>query len=211
MATLLDKSVTVEREAQLHNAQINERYRRLQNALADQFAESTQEVRDESAYAVRASVLTPEAPAVESTPVTEQTPQVTEFVRERVDAPVFTTEKFDFTTQAPTPVATQAPVELQYPMQAPVQNTSVAKQVEYSLSRMAKVVMATFVALVVVMLTFICLNTHKLEFKRIKVKNLEEKRQELIERNEELQRRIEQAQSEDVIREYALSQGMIRG
>lgn len=32
-----------------------------------------------------------------------------------------------------------------------------------------------------------------------------------MERNEELERRIENAQSEETIREYALSQGMIQG
>ena len=48
MATIME-SITVEeriarQQAELHNAQIKERYRRLQNAEADQFAQSyTQE------------------------------------------------------------------------------------------------------------------------------------------------------------------------
>lgn len=211
MATLMEnqtiRNLTVEKEAELHNAQINERYKRLQNAEADQFAESTEEIRDESAYTVRASVLTPEAPVLENTSTFEQTPQVTEFVREKIESPVFTTEKFERAIEKSAPVAVQAPIEL------PIQKatTSVARQAEYSLTAMAKVVMAAFVAVVVLMLTLICINTQTIERKSIKLKNLEKQREELMERNEELERRIENAQSEETIREYALSQGMIQG
>ena len=45
MATLMEnqtiRNLTVEKEAELHNAQIAERYRRLQDAEADQFASET--------------------------------------------------------------------------------------------------------------------------------------------------------------------------
>ena len=210
MATLMEnqmiRNLTVDKEAELHNAQINERYKRLQNAEADQFAESTEEIRAESAYSVRASVLTPDAPVLENTSVFEQTPQITEFVREEVQSPVFTTEKFESVVEN-APVAVQTPVEL--PIQKVV--TAVAKQAEYSLTAMAKVVMATFVAVVVLMLTLICVNTQTLERKSVQLKNLEKQREELVERNEELQLRIEKAQSEETIREYAISQGMIQG
>lgn len=209
MATLMEtqtmKNLTVEKEAELHNAQINERYKRLQNAEADQFAEETEDIRSESAYSVRASVLTPEAPVVENTATFEQIPQVTEFVREK--APVFTTEKFNHIAETTAPVAIQAHVSI--PVQEPV--TAVAKQAEYSLTAMAKAIMATFVAVVIMMLTLICINTQTIERKSIQLKNLEKQREELVEQNEELQRRIEIAQSEETIREYALSQGMIQG
>lgn len=202
MATLLEtqtmRNFTADKEAELHNAQINERYKRLQNAEADQFAQNT--VASESSV-VRASVLTPNAPAVEDTKITEQTPQVTEFVRERVEYPVFTTEKFERAEM-------QAPVEV--PTQAVVRATSVSKQAQYSLSNMAKVVMAAFAMVVVLMLTFICLNTQKIEMKSLKIRELEQERAELIEKNEAIQRRIETACSEETITEYALSQGMIK-
>lgn len=207
MATLTDnqtiRNYTEDKQAELHNAQINERYKRLQNAEADQFAQKTV---DETAYTVRASVLTSNAPVLENTTITEQNPQITEFVHERVDAPVFTTEKFERTITAPT---AQAPIEI--PMQAPVYTASVAKQAQYSLSTMAKVVMAAFAAVVILMLTLICVNTQTIERKSLQIRNLEQQREELIEKNEEVQRRIQEAQSEEAITEYALSQGMIKG
>ena len=208
MATLTDnqtiRNYTADKQAELHNAQINERYKRLQNAEADQFAQKT---IDETAYTVRASVLTSNAPVLENTTITEQTPQITEIVHERVDAPVFTTEKFERSIIAPS--TAQAPVEI--PMQAPVYTASVAKQAQYSLSTMAKVVMAAFAAVVILMLTLICVNTQTIERKSLQIRNLEQQREELIEKNAEVQRRIQEAQSEEAITEYALSQGMIKG
>lgn len=207
MATLTEEKImnlTADKQAELHNAQIAERYRRLQDAEADQFASET---HNQAKYAVRASVLTPEAPAIFQTPVTEQTPQVTEFVRERIENPVFTTEKFERATEN-APVAVK-PVEI--PMQAVSTTTAVATAEEYSLSRMAKMVMAVFATVVVMMLTLICINTQIIQNKSMQLRNLERQREELVERNEEISRRIENAKSEETIKEYALSQGMIQG
>lgn len=204
MATLMDtqmRNYTADKEAELHNAQINERYKRLQNAEADQFAQKTEV--SQASYTVRASVLTPEAPALESTMITEQVPQVTEFVRERVETPVFTAQTIE------QPKAVQMPVEI--PTQVAVRSASISKQVSYSLSNMAKMVMAAFVAVVVLMLTLICVNTQTIESKSLQIRDLEMQKQELIEKNAEVQRRIQEAQSEEVITEYALSQGMIKG
>ena len=205
MATLTEEktiNLTANKQAELHNAQIAERYRRLQDAEADQFANET---HNETQYTVRASVLAPEAPKTFETPITEQTPQVTEYVRERIETPVFTTEKFERALEN-APVMTK-PVEI--PMQA--QATSVATAEQYSLSRMAKLVMAVFATVVVMMLTLICINTQIIQRKSIELRNLEQQREELVERNADIQRRIEIAQSEETIREYALSQGMIQG
>ena len=203
MATLMDtqtmRNFTADKEAELHNAQINERYKRLQNAEADQFAQKT--VASEPSF-VRASIAIPQAPVLENTTITEQTPQVTEFVRERVEAPVFTVENLEKAT-------VQAPVEI--PTQVAVRATSVSKQAQYSLTTAAKVVMAAFVAMVVLMLTLICVNTQKIELKSMQIRDLEMQRDELIEKSEEIQRRIQEATSEEAITEYALSQGMIKG
>ena len=49
------------------------------------------------------------------------------------------------------------------------------------------------------------------KYRHNELRNLEQQREELVERNAEIQRRIEIAQSEETIREYALSQGMIQG
>ncbi len=208
MATLqLERSMvfTVENEAQKHNAQISERYRRLQDAEADQFGSSTV-----NAQSVTVAPEKTVQPVFEQTPALAQAPQVTEYVRSRIETPVFTTEKFSNMTA--TAVATPAisapvapmPVEVYAPVQA-------VEAERYSLTGMAKAVIAVFATLVIAMLTLICINTQIINQKTIRIQNLEEKRQELIEQNAEIQRRIEIAQSDETIREYALSQGMILG
>lgn len=195
-----------EREAEIHNARIKERYQQLLNAEAEQFAEHT-EVRNESAYEVRASILAPERP-VEQTPVFEQVPQVTEYMSTRSDSPIFTTEKFNAVSdmQTATPVA---PVEIPAPMQAPVAAVAVETEAQYSLSRVAKIAMAAFASVVVVMLSAIGINSNVIQKNTVRLNALEERRAELIEQNTEIQRRIEDARSEETIRQYALEQGMI--
>ena len=203
MATLTEEkriNLTATKQAELHNAQIAERYRRLQNAEADQFASATQNHTD---YTVRATVLAPEAPATSQTPITEQTPQITEFVRERIETPVFTTEKFERIAENET--------TMMKPVEIPMQATAVVASEQYSLSRMAKTVMAVFATVVVMLLTLICINTQIIQRKSIQLRNLEQQKEELMERNEEIARRIENAKSEETIKEYALSQGMIQG
>ena len=204
MATLeLEKTqvLSVEEQAQRHNAMIAERYRRLQDAENSQFARETQ--------TVRASVLAPEKPVftapVIETPAVEQMPQITEFVPTQAEMPVFTTEKFE-SVQAvvETPVQSVAtPVELYTPTttQAP----------EYALTSMAKTVLAVFTAVVVAMLTVICVNSSVIRMKKIRIQNLEQKKEQLLDLNEEIQRRLDAAQSDEAIAQYAQSQGMILG
>ena len=86
---------------------------------------------------------------------------------------------------------------------------AVAQEAQYSLSNMAKVVMAVFAALVTVMLAVICINTQIINQKTLQLQALETQRAELLEENAEIQSRIMEARSEESIREYANSQGMI--
>ena len=206
MATLLDEvkvqTAAVDQAAKLHNAQINERYRRLQNAEADQFATPTEQTYAEPILSVQPTVLPVE------TPVVEQTPQVTEFVRSYADSPLFTTEKFDRVeefakeeTRAETPVAAVTVVE----------SAAVSQEAQYSLSHMAKVVMAAFAALVVLMLTLICVNSRIISRNEVEIQALEIQREQLIEENAEIRALIENAQSDEVIREFAVQNGMIAG
>jgi len=201
MATLLDElqmqTVAVDTAAKLHNAQINERYRRLQNAEADQFATPTQQTY-EPVLSVEPTVLPVETPAV------EQAPQVTEYVRSYAQSPLFTTEKFDRVEeliQEETPVAAVKVVE----------NTAVAQETQYALTHMAKVVMAAFAALVMIMLTLICVNSHVISRNEVEIQALELQREQLIEENAEIRALIENAQSDEVIREFAVQNGMIAG
>ena len=53
------------------------------------------------------------------------------------------------------------------------------------------------------------MNTHALNAQYTRIQNLEERRAELVEEHEFVQRRLENAKSEQTVREYALSQGMI--
>ena len=192
---------TVDTAAQAHNAQIRERYRKLQNAEADQFAESAQRAANEQAIvSERPAVYA--APVTDQVPVVEQTPVVTEFIHEKLEAPVFTTEKFERAEQKQTPVEVIQPTYV-----APVTSVAVSTQTQYSLTPFAKMVMAAFTLIVVAMLTLICINTQIIRQKSVRLKNLEEQRQELMERSEEIQRDIENATSEDAIRAYAAAQG----
>ena len=204
MAMKLDNG---NREAELHNAQISERYQRLLNAENEQFGGFETEQRTTT----RASVLAPErpvfiSPTAENIPTVEQMPTVTEYVRTRVETPVFTTEKFSGITEE-APVAVQAPVEM--PAQAAVVAVATVEEAQYSLTRMAKIVMAAFATLVAVMLAVICINTQIINQKTLQLQALEMQRAELLEENAEIQNRIAQARSEESIREYAKSQGMI--
>lgn len=201
MELLREEQVQVssaELEAQKHNAMIKERYRRLQNAVADQFAAVENAVHAEAPVKEEPAIyISPSA--VNNTAVLEQEPKVTEYISPAASV-LFTTEKFERIT-AEEPAVEVAPT--------PVASAVVSTQAQYSLTPLAKVVMAVFTFVIVAMLTMICINTHMLGQKRVKIQNLEEKKEQLMEQYEDIQRRIEAAQSEEAIREYALSQGMV--
>ena len=190
-------NVDVNTEAQQHNAMIKERYLRLQNAIADQLAEDTHtnDERVSEAYTVVAAEQSLYISPSEARPgALEQAPQVTEYVAPATASAVFTTEKFNAM-----PTATVKPAQV----------TAVATEAHYSLTPFAKVAMAVFTFVIVAMLTMICVNTNLIRQKNIKIKNLEQKKEQLMEQNEEIQRRIEDMTTEEAIRSYAESQGMI--
>ena len=201
-AVFVSEEMQRERE---HNAQISERYRMLQNAIEDQFATPTKN----TAYQATATYIpsqTTFAPTFTApTQSVEQRPNVTEYVRTGVsDSALFTAEKFDRFQ-----VAEQNNAPAYVGDTVGVQET-VAVEESYSISAFAKVLMSVFTVAVVGMLALACINTQTIKTKSIHLQNLEEKRQELMEKNEEIQRRIEEARSDEAIREYAISQGMIQ-
>ena len=183
-----------ELEAQQHNAQISERYRMLQSAEADQFASETM-----------VSAPTYAAP-VQETPAMEQTPVVTDYVREGISASVFTSEKFDRMQGFGVENMQMAPaIE-----QAPVVAAATEAIEHYALTPLAKIVMAVFTLVVIAMLALIGVNSNILNKKQIKLKNLEQKRKQLVEQHDEIQSRIELAESEESILAWAESQGMVQ-
>lgn len=196
-------------EAREHNAQIKERYRRLQNAEASQFAEET--------VAPRASVIAPErptyySPVVDNVATMEQAPQITEYVREGTESPLFTTEKFNTfqerEEQAPVNAQTE---EIAPTYVAPATVSATAAVAQYSLTAFAKVVMAAFAMVVIAMLSLIAVNSYAIAQKTVRLQDLEKQREELVEQTEELQRRIDEARSEETIRAYAQEKGWTLG
>ncbi len=194
----MTQEVSTEREA--HNAQISERYRRLQSAEADQFAA-------ENAGPVATQTEAPlyYSPASD-TPVMQQTPTVTDYVREGAVSSVFTAEKFNRMEG----FATEEMMAPTYVEPTYEQATATASVERYALTPLAKIVMAIFTVVVVAMLAMIGVNSRIISQKKLQVKNLEQKREQLVERHEEIQNRIEVAQSEESIRAWAESQGMVQ-
>ncbi|MBO5457910.1 MAG: septum formation initiator family protein [Clostridia bacterium] len=196
------QNYNAETEAQKHNARISENYNRLKNAIASQFAEDvrTDERRADDS---RANVNAHEKPTYISpnggnASTYAQVPTVTEYASQRTAA-LFTTEKFE---------RMQLPEE--QTVAAPVQAAAVRMEAQYSLSLTAKIAIVAFVAVVTVMLSLICVNTYTINAKRANIARLEEQKAVLVEQNAQVQKRIEDAKSEETIREYAESQGMVK-
>ena len=194
-------------EAREHNAQIKERYRRLQNAEANQFAQES--------ITSQSSVIAPERPTeyyppvIENVATVEQIPQIIEFVREVPNASVFTTDKFQAIEEEKAMETVTEEIAPTYV--APATVTSASTLSQYSLTAFAKTAMAVFMLIVIAMLTLIAVNSQAIRVKSIRIQNLEEKREELVEKAEELQRRIDAARSEETIRAYAQEQGWALG
>ena len=214
MELVLDRPTTTQsvetNEAQEHNALIKERYRKLQSTEADQFATPSHTANTYQTATVNPQASTVYAPMFGSTATVEQTPHVTEYVR-HMESTLFTTEKFEKVENevsqetVPTFVADVT-------TNAPAMTTAIAPATRegYGLNSFAKFMLGVFAAVVVCTMTMICVNTAKIQQKTIRLRNLEEKRQELIEKNEEIERRIADAKSEETIRQYAESQGMVQ-
>ncbi len=189
-----EQAAAVENAAALHNAQINERYLRLKNAIDEQF----EEVKAE-AYAPRASVLAPEKP------VETVAPETVEFTHTRVDSPLFTAETLDRTLER-NAVAEQETV-LEMPTAAPTMEVAPA----YSLNMSAvKKAVAAFVGTVAVMLTAIGINTQIINANEAKIAMIEQRNAAVVAEIAELQQQIAIAESEETIAAFAQANGMVK-
>ncbi len=200
METVLERSTVVITEEEQHNAMINERYRKLLDAVEDQFSASAVEER---AYA---PTFAPEAPVYEATPVVEQAPTVTEYTPSTLAASVFTAEKLERVEKFVMPVQEQNATATQTKAIVKATPSSVA---QYSLTPFAKIAMAVFTLVVLAMLTLIGINSQIIQRKAVRIQNLEEKKQELTEQNEEIQRRIQELQTEESIIQRATQAGLL--
>ena len=205
MNTLLDRNTQEDQERTLHNSMINERYKNLLGIVEEQFQEAP------TVNATQTYVPVEEAPVVETTynaPATEQVPHVTEYTPTGIAASLFTTETLDRIAPPQHVEDTFAPTVIM-PKERVAVTPIVEKEATYSLTPMAKLVMAAFTALVVIMLALIGVNSYTIQRKSIRLKNLEEKKQELMERNEEIQRYIDELQTEESIIERATQAGLL--
>lgn len=191
------RTLVVDREAQMHNSQISERYQRLKNAEEQQFAEFTQQT-------VYATTYAPERPA----PV--QQPQVPEYTHTRVDSPLFTVETLEKTLQRNE--MAYAPAQVEVPAQQPVVEAAatVEMQPTYSLTSAAKKAIAAVAAAVTVMITMIGINSHMLATQASQIAAQEAMnaaaRQELA----LIQEGISVATSEEAIAAWAMDHGMVK-
>ena len=205
MNTLLDRNTQEDQERTLHNSMINERYKNLLGIVEEQFQEAP------TVNATQTYAPVEEAPVVETThnaPATEQVPHVTEYTPTGIAASLFTTETLDRIAPPQHVEDTFAPTVIM-PKERVAVTPVVEKEATYSLTPMAKLVMAAFTALVVIMLALIGVNSYTIQRKSIRLKNLEEKKQELMERNEEIQRYIDELQTEESIIERATQAGLL--
>ena len=199
MKTLLDRNTQEEQERELHNAMIAEKYQEILGVVEGQ-------IEKEPVFATTQIY----APVEEKTnvtpsysaPNTQHTPHVTEYVPSNLAATLFTTETLD--RIAPQPAMTMAA-----PQSVVKEEVLSVTEPSYSLTPMAKAVMAIFATTVVVMLSMIGANTMTIKRKNLRLKNLEEKKQELMERNEEIQRYIQELQTEDSIIQRATDAGLL--
>ena len=201
----------LELEREKHNAQIQERYRRILEAEESQF-DQTNNVQASVQAPARVSSLTYTAPIVNTTPVLEQVPSVSEYPS-LIESPVFTSEKYanleNNYTSAPVQEMAEVATVTDMPIMQVAEGVQVAER--FSLTAKAKMVISAVCATFVLMFSMVGVNTQIINKKAKQIKNLEKIRNELTEKNDELQMRIQQAQSEESIREYALSHGMIQG
>jgi len=181
---------------------IKERYRLLKDAEETQFANSqrvfsaqpTVSVVEETVYA---------APTVENTPVVEQIPQVTEFLREKLNSSVFTAEKFEALQEK---AATVAPTYV-----APVvqRERAIAKEESYGLTPLAKVLMAVATFVILAMLALIGVNSAILRQKTVRLQNIEEETQQLQEEYARIMARVQEITSEESILAWAEENGVL--
>lgn len=180
----------------VHNAQISERYWQLKNIVDDQFATKTVESPIQHVQMHAA----PAYPTYGYTPEVEQNPKVTEYIR-NLKASIYQAESYEVAA----PVMQQEVAEPEV-----VNEIKTVAQESYGLTTFGKLALGIFAAVVVTMVAMIGANTKMLEQKSMRIDELQMQRQTLIEENAAVQRRIADAQSEETIRQYAESQGMVR-
>ena len=197
------RTLVVDREAQVHNAQISERYQRLKNAEEQQFAEFTEQ-------GVYATTYAPERSAPVQQPT--QQPQAPQYGHTRVESPLFTVETLERTWQRNETAYMPTRVEMPPQQQTAVQESTKAEvQPTYSLTAAAKKAIAAVSVAATVMMTMIGINSYALRAQAMQIAAQEASnaaaRAELV----RIQNEINFESSEEVIAQWATENGMVKG
>ncbi|MBQ4270000.1 MAG: hypothetical protein IJB97_10180 [Clostridia bacterium] len=222
MSTLLNRPNNTQSPdpATLHNSQIRERYRRLENAEADQFAQINAEQQQARLNAQpRAAVLTPERTDENRV---AQAPNVTEFERRASDFSLFTPETLDRTLERSAAMEAPAQNVVEMPAQyidttpemsvATAETTAeaVVEREEYGLTGRGKAVIGAFCGFVCAMLCVIGINSNIIAKNEAKLQALEATRQELLLEKAKIQADIDQITSEENVNRWAIENGWVK-
>ena len=184
----------IDREAEAHNAKINDMYALLQNAESEQL----EQLWAEAKQTPKGSVVAPEKPAEKTT--YEHTP---------VQSDLFTPAALDKTLEKRMPV--YVPHQNVYtPVQpVPTQQESAA-EATFSLTSAAKKAIAIFASAATVMMTMICVNTHLINAREAEIARLEASNASARARLTQIREDIEYYSSEEVIRQWAEENGLVQ-
>ena len=179
-------TMVVDKEAEMHNAQINNMYAILRNSDS----EVLEQLWAEAKATPRASVVAPEKPA--NSPAHEHTPM-------RSD--LFTASTLDRTLERNARVYT--PNQNSYAPAYTIPAVRQEESVSFSLTSAAKKAIAVFASLATVMLTAICVNTQLINNREAEIARLEARNANARIELAQLQSDIEYYSSEDVILQWA--------
>jgi hypothetical protein len=174
----------IDREAEMHNAQINDMYALLRNSDSAVL----EQLWAEAKAAPRASVVAPEKPA--NTPTHEHTP---------VQSDIFTPSRLDKTLERNARVYT--PAQGYAPTVTPVVKQE--ESVSFSLTSAAKKAIAIFASAATIMLTAICVNTQLINNREAEIARLEARNASARIELAQIQADIEHYSSEEVIFQWA--------
>ena len=182
----------IDREAEMHNAQINDRYAILRNADS----EVLEQLWAEAKAAPRASVVAPEKPV--NAPAQQRT---------AMDSDLFRSSTLDKTLERS--ARTYAPTQNVYaPVVTPAQ--VVEESVSFSLTSAAKKAIAVFASLATVMITAICVNTQMINNREAEIARLEARNANARIELARLEADIEYQSSEEVILQWAAHEGLVK-
>ncbi len=180
----------IDREAEMHNAQINDMYAILRNSDS----EVLEQLWAEAKAAPRASVVAPEKPV--NAPTQQRT---------AVDTDLFRTSTLDRTLERS--ACTYAPTQNVY---APAVTPAQVMEESFSLTSAAKKAIAVFASLATIMLTAICVNTQIINNREAEIARLEARNANARIELAQLQADIEYQSSEEVILQWAAEEGLVK-